>query len=180
MTFGYTERCAGSFQTVWLLALFTNAQGHMTSKWPRSLAVRGWRAHNCSTICTIGTVASGARFLHLNKHVCQVYTTRVHFGEPVSARLKEENGGGLTSSSFGRLWCRKSPARGFWMWWIYWCHFHSHLKTSSASFSPLKFQEAPGNFQPSLMEDMVWWAYVCFLWLNNHFLANCYVLNTLG
>ena len=66
----------------------------------------------------------------------------VHFGEPVSESLKEENGGGLTSSSFGRLRCRKSPARGFWTCWIHWCCFQGHLKTSSAIFSPLKFQQA--------------------------------------
>ena len=70
--------------------------------------------------------------------------------------LKEENGGGLTSSLFGRLRCRKIPTRGFWMCWIHWCYFHSHLKTSSTSFSPLKFQEVPGSSKPSLMEDMVW------------------------
>jgi hypothetical protein len=65
--------------------------------------------------------------------------TEVRFGEPVSESLKEENGGGLTSSSFGRLRCCKSPARGFWTFWIHWCCFQGHLKTSSTIFSPLKF-----------------------------------------
>jgi hypothetical protein len=82
--------------------------------------------------------------------------TEVRFGEPVPAKLKEENGGGLTSSYFGRLRCRKSPARGFWTYWIHWCCFQGHLKTSSTIFSPLKFQEALGSFKPSLIEDMVW------------------------
>ena len=94
--------------------------------------------------------------------------TEVRFVEPVSASLKEENGGGLTSSSFGRLRWHKSPARVFWMSWIHWHYYQGHLKTSSSSFSPLKFQEALGSLKPSLMEDMFWWAYVCFLWLNNH------------
>jgi hypothetical protein len=82
--------------------------------------------------------------------------TRVHFGEPETTSLKEENGGGLISSSFSRLRCRKSPARGFWTSWIHWCCYQGHLKTSSAGFSPLKFQEAPGSLKPSLIEDMVW------------------------
>jgi hypothetical protein len=107
-------------------------------------------------VCTVGAVAPGARFLHLNERVCQVHFGRVHFGKPVPASLKEENGGGLTSSYFGRLRCRKSPARGFWTCWIHWCCFQGHLKTSSASFSPLKFQQAPGSLKPSLIEDMVW------------------------
>jgi hypothetical protein len=83
-------------------------------------------------------------------------TQRCILANQFQQSLKEENGGGLTSSSFGRLRCRKSPARGFWMCWIHWCHFHSHLKTSSAIFSLLMFQEAPGSLKPYLMEDMVW------------------------
>jgi hypothetical protein len=34
MTICYTERCAGGFKTVNGLALFANAQGHMTSTCP--------------------------------------------------------------------------------------------------------------------------------------------------
>ena len=89
--------------------------------------------------------------------VCARFTEKeVRFGEPVPASLKEENGGGLTSSSFGRLRCRKSPARGFWTCWIHWFYFQGHLKTSSTSFSPLKFQQALGSLKPSLIEDMFW------------------------
>ena len=108
--------------------------------------------------------------LKLEFGVCYGFKhTEVHFGEPETTSLKEENGGGLTSSSFGRLRCRKSPARCFWTCWIHWCYFQGHQKTSFAIFSPLKFQQALGSLKPSLIEDMVWWAYVCFLWLNNHF-----------
>jgi hypothetical protein len=82
--------------------------------------------------------------------------TEVHFVEPVLAKWKEENGGGLTSSSFGRLRCHKIPARGFWTCWIHWYCFQGLLRTSSASFSPFKFQQAPGSLNPSLIEDMVW------------------------
>jgi hypothetical protein len=87
-----------------------------------------------------------SRFMHIE----------VRFVEPVPASWKEENEGGLTSSSFGRLRCHKSPDRGFGMLGIHWCYFQDHLKTPSTSFSPLKFQEAPGSLKPSLMEDMVW------------------------
>jgi hypothetical protein len=80
----------------------------------------------------------------------------MHFGEPVSESLKEENGEGLTSSSFGRLRCRKSPARVFWTSWIHWHYYQGHLKNSSTSFSPFKFQQATGSLKPSLIEDMVW------------------------
>jgi len=56
------------------------------------LTVGGWRCLNRYTVCIVGTVAPGARFLRLNEHVCWVHTTRVRFGEPVSKSLKEENG----------------------------------------------------------------------------------------
>jgi hypothetical protein len=81
---------------------------------PESLAVRGWRRHNRSTVFTIGVVAPGVGFSRYLLRVCQVHLTRVHFGEPISASLKEENGGGLSSSFFGRLRCRRNPDRGFW------------------------------------------------------------------
>jgi hypothetical protein len=59
---------------------------------PESLAVRGWRRLNHPTVFTIGVVTPGSGFLRLKWHVCWVHSTRVHFGEPVSASLKEENG----------------------------------------------------------------------------------------
>jgi hypothetical protein len=123
---------------------------------PESLAVRGWRRPNRPTVWTSFRLCTGLGF-NMHFGACSWFMhTEVRFVEPVSESLKEENGGGLTSSSFGRLRCRKSPARGFWTCWIHWCCFQGHLKTSSTSFSPLKFQEAPGSFKPSLIEDMVW------------------------
>jgi hypothetical protein len=66
--------------------------------------------------------------------VCQVHFTRVRFVDAETTSLKEENPRGLSSSSFGRLRCRKSPARGFWMSWIHWNYYQGHLKTSFAGF----------------------------------------------
>jgi hypothetical protein len=54
--------------------------------------VRGWHAHNRPTVCTVGAVAPGAGFLRYILRVCQVHGTRVRFGEPETASLKEENG----------------------------------------------------------------------------------------
>jgi hypothetical protein len=107
-------------------------------------------------VCTVGMIVPSAGFSRLNLRVSQVQTTRVHFGEPVSARLKEENGGGLTSSSFGRLRCCKSPARVFWTSWIHWHYYQGHFQTFSTSVSPLKSQQASGSLKPSLLEDMFW------------------------
>jgi hypothetical protein len=39
---------------------------------PGAEVVRGWRALNYSTVCTVGVVAPGAGFLHLNERVSQV------------------------------------------------------------------------------------------------------------
>jgi hypothetical protein len=36
--------------------------------------VRGWRRLNRPTVCTVGTVAPGAGFLHLNERVSQVFS----------------------------------------------------------------------------------------------------------
>jgi hypothetical protein len=123
---------------------------------PNGLTVGGFSSVNSSTVCT---VFQNCSVLGLNTHfgACSWFKhTMVHFGEPISARLKEENGGGLISSSFGRLRCRKSLARGFWTSWIHWNCYQGHLKTSSAIFSPLKFQQALGSLKPSLIEDMFW------------------------
>jgi hypothetical protein len=60
--------------------------------------------------------------------------TEVRFVEPVSESLKEENGGGLTSSSFGQLRCRKSQLGVFGRPESIGTIFTGHLKTSSAVF----------------------------------------------
>jgi hypothetical protein len=118
---------------------------------PNSLTVGGRKSVNGSIVWTSFWLCAGLGF---NTHfvACSWFMhTGVRFGEPVSESLKEENEGGLTSSSFGRLRCRKSLARGFWMSWIHWCCYQGHLKTSSMIFSPLKFQRAPGTLNPSLI-----------------------------
>ena len=97
-----------------MLALFTFARGHMTLMCP---SARWLGAGGTLTVLQFAQLFGCVRVLGLNtcfgayswfKH------TEVRFGEPVSAKLKKENGGGLTSSYFGRLRCRKSLARGFW------------------------------------------------------------------
>ena len=82
---------------------------------PESLAVRGWRAHNHPTVCTIGAIAPGAGFSHFKMRVSQDQTRRVRFVDAETTSLKGGLPGGLTSSFFDRLRCRKSPDRGFGM-----------------------------------------------------------------
>ena len=78
---------------------------------PGAEAVRGWRALNRPTVCTVGTVAPGAGFSLFKMCVSQVHSRRVCFvdAETISRRLP----GGLTSSFFDRLRCRKNPYRVF-------------------------------------------------------------------
>jgi hypothetical protein len=54
------------------LTLFTNASGHMDPHVPVVLAVTGWRAHNCSTVFAVGTIAPGAGFSRFILRVSQV------------------------------------------------------------------------------------------------------------
>jgi hypothetical protein len=74
----------------------------------------GAHAHNRPTVRTVGVVAPGAGFSRFKLCVCQVHVTRVRFVDAETISLKRELLGGLTSSFFDRLRCRKSPARGFW------------------------------------------------------------------
>jgi hypothetical protein len=75
--------------------------------------VRGWRAHNRPTVCTVGVVAPSAGFSRYILRVCRVHLTRVHFVDAETTSLKRGLPGGLTSSFFDRLRCQKSPTRGF-------------------------------------------------------------------
>ena len=144
------------------------ARGHMVTLVTVVLVVRGWRAHNHPTISTVMQLRS---VLGFNTHFWSVFLverTEVRFGEPKKA-WRKKMAGGLSSSFFGQMRCRKSSTRGFWTFWIHWHYFQIHLKTSFAGFSPLKFQRALGSLKPSLIEVMLRWAQVCFLWLNSHF-----------
>jgi hypothetical protein len=69
----------------------------------------------CPTVRTVGAVVPGAGFSRFKLRVCQVHLTRVRFVDAETTSLKGGLPGGLTSSFFDRLRCRKSPARGFWM-----------------------------------------------------------------
>jgi hypothetical protein len=67
--------------------------------------VRGWRALNRPTVCTIGAVVPGARFSRFKMRVSQVQTTGVCFVDAETTNLKGGLPGGLTSSFFDRLRC---------------------------------------------------------------------------
>jgi hypothetical protein len=81
---------------------------------PNGLTVGGFSSANCSTICTVLRLCACAGFLCYILRVCQVHDTRVRFVDAETTSLKRGLPGGLTSSFFDRLRCRKSPARGFW------------------------------------------------------------------
>ena len=81
---------------------------------PSAEAVGGWRRPNRPTVCTVGTVAPGAGFSHLNLRVSQVQRTRVHFVDAETTSLKRE-----TSRRPNFFICRpievpKEPRQGFW------------------------------------------------------------------
>jgi hypothetical protein len=57
---------------------------------PGAEAVRGWRHLNHPTVCTIGMVAPGARFLRFKMRVSQVHSRRVRIVEPETTSLKRE------------------------------------------------------------------------------------------
>jgi hypothetical protein len=77
----------------WQLALFTFVRGHMTHHVPESLAVRGWRRPNHPTVCTVIQLHACAVGFKHGFGVCSWFKhTEVHFGEPETASLKEENG----------------------------------------------------------------------------------------
>ena len=63
-------------------------------------------------VCTVGVVAPGVGFSRFKLRVSQVQMTRVQFVDAEIASLKGGLPGGLTSSFFDRLKCRKSPDRG--------------------------------------------------------------------
>jgi hypothetical protein len=59
---------------------------------PKALAVRGWARPNCSMVCTIFRLCTGAGFKHEFGACSGFKHTEVHFGEPEPTSLKEENG----------------------------------------------------------------------------------------
>ena len=77
--------------------------------------VRGWRALNLPTVCTVGAIALGAGFSRFILRVSQVQSEMVRFVDVETTSLKGGLPGGLTSSFFDQLRCQKSPDRGFWM-----------------------------------------------------------------
>jgi hypothetical protein len=81
---------------------------------PGAEAVRGWCALNCSTVCTVGVVAPGARFLHLKERVSQVHSRRVQIVEPETTSLKRETSRRPNFFIFRPIEVPKEPRQGFW------------------------------------------------------------------
>jgi hypothetical protein len=81
---------------------------------PRGLTVGGISSVNGSTVCTVLRLSTCAGFSCYLLRVCQVHLKRVQFVDAETTSLKGGLPGGLTSSFFDRLRCRKSPDRGFW------------------------------------------------------------------
>jgi hypothetical protein len=49
---------------------------------PGAKVVRGWRALNRPTVCTVGAIAPGAGFLRIKERVSQVHSRGVRIVEP--------------------------------------------------------------------------------------------------
>ena len=75
--------------------------------------VRGWRALNRSTVCTIGAVAPGVGFLLLKEHVSQVHSRRVRIVESETASLKRETSRRPNFFVFRLIEVPKEPRQGF-------------------------------------------------------------------
>jgi hypothetical protein len=76
--------------------------------------VRGWRALNHPTVCTVGTVAPGAGFLHLKELVSQVHARGVRIIELETASLKRETSRRPNFFIFRPIEMPKEPRQGFW------------------------------------------------------------------
>jgi hypothetical protein len=81
---------------------------------PGAEAVRGWRALNRPTVCTVGAVAPGAGFLRLNERVSQVCLRRVRIVEPETTSLKRETSRRPNFFIFRSIEVPKEPRQGFW------------------------------------------------------------------
>jgi hypothetical protein len=92
---------------------FIQRDGHMAIC-PGAEAVRGWRALNRSTVCTVGAVAPGAGFLRLNERVSQVHSRRVRIVEPETTSLKRETSRRPNFFIFRPIEVPKEPRQGFW------------------------------------------------------------------
>jgi hypothetical protein len=92
---------------------FIQARGHMAIC-PGAEAVRGWRALNRPTVCTVGAVAPGAGFLRLKERVSQVRSRRVRIVEPETTSLKRETSRRPNFFIFRPIEVPKEPRQGFW------------------------------------------------------------------
>ena len=81
---------------------------------PSAEAVRGWRHLNCPTVCTVGVVAPGARFIRFKMRVSQVHSKGVRIVEPETTSLKREISGRPNFFIFRPIEVLKEPRQGFW------------------------------------------------------------------
>jgi hypothetical protein len=95
------------------LTTFINARGHMAIR-PGAEAVRGWRALNRPTVCTVGAVAPGAGFIRLKMRVSQVHSRGVRIVEPETTSLKRETSRRPNFFIFRPIEVPKEPRQGFW------------------------------------------------------------------
>jgi hypothetical protein len=81
---------------------------------PGAEAVRGWRALNCPTVCTVGAIAPGAGFLRLKERVSEVRSRGVRIVEPETASLKRKTSRRPNFFIFRPIEVPKEPRQGFW------------------------------------------------------------------
>jgi hypothetical protein len=77
-------------------------------------AVRGWHALNHPTVFTVGAVAPGAGFLHLNERVSWVCARMARIVEPETTILKRETSRRPNFFIFRSIDVPKEPRQGFW------------------------------------------------------------------
>ena len=80
---------------------------------PGAEAVRGWRALNHPTVCTVGAVAPGAGFLCLKERVSQVHEKGVRIVDPETTSLKRETSRRPKFFIFRPIEVPKEPRLGF-------------------------------------------------------------------
>jgi hypothetical protein len=76
--------------------------------------VRGWRALNHSTVCTVGAVAPGAGFLRHIMRVSQVQSRKGAFCRCRDSKLKKETSRRHNFFIFRPIEVPKEPRQGFW------------------------------------------------------------------
>jgi hypothetical protein len=105
--------CAGVTRLDNELTTLPSIRSHATIR-PGAEAVRGWRRLNRPTVCTVGAVAPGARFLRFKERVSQVHSRGVRIVEPETTSLKRETSRRPNFFIFRPIEVPKEPRQGFW------------------------------------------------------------------